>query len=245
MNINVSENNGVSHGKLARILVVDDDEAIGKAMHIGLTKTGYIVKWVGNSKQGMELISTWRPDVVILDYEMPEINGLTFCQQVRLWSQTPIIVLSVRSSDEDKIELLSNGADDYLVKPFNMNELIARIQVELRHTAHSAVAQSCDAIFTFGDISINFEQRQVLQKNVEVHLTPNEYEVLKYLATNAGRVVTHQNILRAVWGPQFEDENHYLRVCIAQMRRKLEPEAERPRYIVTEPGIGYRLKINY
>ncbi len=240
-----SEIKAVSLKKFARILVVDDDDAIGKSMHIGLTKTGYTVKWVGNSKQGMELISTWRPDVVILDYEMPEINGLTFCQQVRLWSQTPIIVLSVRSNDADKIELLSNGADDYLVKPFNMDELIARIQVELRHTAHSAVAQRCDTIFTFGDISINFEQRQVLQKNNEVHLTPNEYEVLKFLATNAGRVVTHQSLLRAVWGPQFEDEIHYLRVCIAQMRRKLEPEAGRPRYIVTEPGIGYRLKIEH
>ncbi|HKT40550.1 MAG TPA: response regulator transcription factor, partial [Ktedonobacterales bacterium] len=155
----------------------------------------------------------------------------------------PIIILSVRSGDTDKITALELGADDYLTKPFSMGELRARISVALRHAAHAATGGSGDgARFTTGGLTLDFARRQVLVNEHEVHLTPTEYEVLKYLAMHAGQVVTHRTLLRAVWGPDYEDEAHYLRVFIGQLRRKIEPEPGRPRYLLTEPGIGYRLR---
>jgi two-component system, OmpR family, KDP operon response regulator KdpE len=231
------------HKPTVRVLVVDDEDAIGKVLRSGLATAGFVVEWEGQPQRGIERIATWHPDVIILDYEMPGINGLEFCRQVREWSMVPIIALSVRESDTDKISMLEAGADDYLTKPFSINELIARIRVALRHVAHTAGGQGNDARFTFGPIVLDFNSRQVLRDGQEVHVTPTEYEVLKYLAMHAGRVVTHQNLLRAVWGPQYEDEVQYLRVCMAQLRAKLEPTPSRPRFLVTEPGVGYRLKM--
>jgi two-component system KDP operon response regulator KdpE len=225
----------------ARILFIDDEAQVARAVRAGLALSGFSVEWASTGKEGMERIAQWRPDVVLLDLTLPDIDGLEVCRQVREWSQVPIIVLSVRTADADKIAALELGADDYLTKPFSMGELIARIRVALRHVAERAGATGGAARFETGDLAIDFERRRVTTDGTEVHLTPIEYEVLKYLATNAGKVITHRILLRAVWGPQYEDELQYLRVFIAHLRRKIEPDPARPRYLVTDPGVGYRL----
>ncbi|WIG59336.1 MAG: DNA-binding response regulator KdpE [Ktedonobacterales bacterium] len=228
----------------ARVLVIDDEPEIRRAVRAGLASAEFAVEWAPTGTQGMEMVAQWHPDVVLLDLSLPDIDGIEVCRQLRTWSQTPIIVLSVRSGDADKIAALELGADDYLTKPFSMGELIARIRVALRHAAHSATGGgTAEARFATGELALDFGRRRVTMGGAEVHLTPTEYEVLKYLAMNAGRVITHHTLLRAVWGPQYEDEAHYLRVFIGQLRRKIEPEPSRPRYLLTEPGIGYRLRV--
>jgi two-component system KDP operon response regulator KdpE len=228
-----------THG--ARVLVIDDEIQIGRAVRAGLASSGFSVEWAATGKEGMERIAQWRPDVVLLDLTLPDIDGLEVCRQLREWSQVPIIVLSVRAADADKIAALELGADDYLTKPFSMGELLARIRVALRHVAERAGGSGGAARFQTGDLAIDFDHRRVTAHGAEVHLTPIEYEVLKYLATNAGKVITHRTLLRAVWGPHYEDETHYLRVFIGHLRRKIEPDPARPRYLVTDPGVGYRL----
>ena len=230
----------VGHRAGARVLVIDDEIQIGRAVRAGLAGSGFIVEWAATGRDGMERVAQWRPDVVLLDLTLPDIDGLEVCRQVREWSQIPIIVLSVRAGDADKIAALELGADDYLTKPFSMGELVARIHVALRHVASQAGGSG--ARFQTGDLAIDFERRQVTVEGAEVHLTPTEYEVLKYLAINSGKVITHRTLLRAVWGPNYEDETHYLRVFIGQLRRKIEPDPARPRYLVTDSGVGYRLR---
>jgi two-component system KDP operon response regulator KdpE len=225
----------------ARILFIDDEAQVARAVRAGLALSGFSVEWAATGKEGMERIAQWRPDVVLLDLTLPDIDGLEVCRQVREWSQVPIIVLSVRTADADKVTALELGADDYITKPFSMNELIARIRVALRHVAERAGGTGRAARFQTGGLAIDFERRQVTIDGAEVHLTPTEYEVLKYLATNAGKVITHRILLRAVWGPQYEDELQYLRVFIGHLRHKIEPDPARPRYLVTDPGVGYRL----
>jgi two-component system KDP operon response regulator KdpE len=228
------------HGGGARVLVIDDEVQIGRAVRAGLAGSGFVVEWASTGKEGMERIAQWRPDLVLLDLTLPDIDGLEVCRRIREWSQVPIIVLSVRAGDADKIAALELGADDYLTKPFSIGELIARIRVALRHVASRA--GGAGARFQTGGLLIDFERRQVMMDGAEVHLTPTEYEVLKYLATNSGKVITHRTLLRAVWGPHYEDETHYLRVFIGQLRHKIEPDPTRPRYLVTDPGVGYRLR---
>jgi two-component system, OmpR family, KDP operon response regulator KdpE len=228
----------------ARILFIDDEAQVARAVRAGLALSGFIVEWAATGKEGIERIAQWHPDVVLLDLTLPDIDGLDVCRQVREWSQVPIIVLTVRSADADKIAALELGADDYLTKPFSMGELVARIRVALRHVAERAGGMGSAARFQSGSLAIDFERRQVTVDGTAVHLTPIEYEVLKYLATNAGKVITHRILLRAVWGPQYEDETQYLRVFIGHLRRKIEPDPARPRYLVTDPGIGYRLLIS-
>jgi two-component system KDP operon response regulator KdpE len=228
----------------ARILFIDDEAQLARAVRAGLTLSGFVVDWAATGKEGIERIAQWHPDVVLLDLTLPDIDGLEVCRQVREWSQVPIIVLSVRSADADKIAALELGADDYLTKPFSMGELVARIRVALRHVAERAGGMGSAARFQSGSLAIDFERRQVTVDGTEVHLTPTEYEVLKFLATNAGKVITHRMLLRAVWGPHYEDETQYLRVFIGHLRRKIEPDPARPRYLVTDPGIGYRLLIS-
>ena len=225
----------------ARILFIDDEAQVARAVRAGLALSGFSVEWAATGKEGMERIAQWRPDVVLLDLTLPDIDGLEVCRQVREWSQVPIIVLSVRTADADKVTALELGADDYITKPFSMSELIARIRVALRHVAERAGGTGRAARFQTGGLAIDFERRQVTIDGAEVHLTPTEYEVLKYLATNAGKVITHRILLRAVWGPQYEDEFQYLRVFIGHLRHKIEPDPARPRYLVTDPGVGYRL----
>lgn len=222
----------------ARVLVIDDEPEIQRAIKTRLAGANFVVAGALTGVEGMDLVARWHPDVVILDLALPDMDGIEVCRQLRTWSQVPIIVLSVRADDADKVAALELGADDYLVKPFSSRELVARVRVALRHAAGS----SAEASFQTGGLVIDFQRRHVMVDGTEVHLTPTEYEVLKYLATNAGKVITHRTLLQAVWGPQYETEDHYLHVFIGQLRRKIEPNASRPRYLVTEPGVGYRLR---
>ncbi len=232
-------------GRGARVLVIDDEPEIRRAVRTGLEGAAFEVAWAPTGREGLELVGRWHPDVVILDLSLPDMDGIAVCRELREWSAVPIIVLSVRSGDADKITALEQGADDYLTKPFSIGELLARIRVALRHAAARGAPASAAAaaIFRSGELVVDFAARTVAVAGREVHLTPTEYEVLKYLAMHAGKVVTHRTLLRAVWGPQYEDEAHYLRVFIGQLRRKIEPDPSRPRYVVTEPGIGYRLRL--
>lgn len=227
----------------ARVLVIDDEPEIGRAVRAGLRSVDFDVDWAASGTQGVERAAQWRPDVILLDLSLPDIDGIEVCRRLRQQSQTPIIVLSVRSREADKVAALEQGADDYLTKPFGMGELIARVRVALRHAAQATgVADALGAKLRVGALEMDLERRLVKADGQEVHLTPTEYEVLKYLATHAGKVVTHRVLLNAVWGPTYEADAHYLRVFINQLRRKIEPDPSRPRYLVTESGIGYRLR---
>jgi two-component system KDP operon response regulator KdpE len=227
----------------ARVLVIDDEPEIRKAVQGGLRGAQYTIEWAATGEEGLETVARWHPDVVILDLSLPDGDGLLVLKTLRSWSAVPVIVLSVRAKDKDKIAALDAGADDYLTKPFSMGELVARIRVALRHAAHAAGGgKDSDAKFQVDGLAIDFERRRVTVDGAEMRLTPTEYEVLKYLAMNAGKVVTHRTLLHAVWGPQYESEAHYLRVFVGQLRRKLEPDPSRPHYLLTEPGIGYRLR---
>lgn len=225
-----------------RVLVIDDEPEIRRAIQAGLAAAALVVEWAPTGTQGLELVARWHPDVVILDLFLPDMDGLEVLRQLRQWSAVPIIVLSVRASDQDKITALELGADDYLTKPFSMGELLARIRVAFRHTAQAAGGAANVALFRTGELLLDFERRQLTVDGVVVHLTHTQYEVLKYLAMNAGKVVTHRTLLRAVWGPQYEQNAQYLRIFIGQLRRKIEPDPSRPRYLLTDPGIGYRLQ---
>lgn len=225
----------------ARVLVIDDEPEIGRAVRTGLRGAEFSVEWAATGAEGMERVAQWRPDVILLDLSLPDIDGVEVCHQLRTWTQTPIIVLSVRSRESDKVAALEQGADDYLTKPFGMGELIARIRVALRHVARATSGQG-DALMQVGGLEMDLERRLVTVDGREAHLTPTEYEVLKFLMANAGKVVTHRVLLHAVWGPSYEAEAHYLRVFINQLRRKIELEPSRPRYLITEAGVGYRIR---
>jgi two-component system KDP operon response regulator KdpE len=226
----------------ARILVIDDEPEIWRAVRAGMTGAGFAAEWASTGAEGIDLVARWHPDVIILDLTLPDLDGIEVCRRLRSWSQVPIIVLSVREGDADKVTALELGADDYLTKPFSIAELVARVRVALRHAAHQSGSGDLEARFQTGGLLIDFERRQVSVDGREIHLTPIEYDLLKYLAYNAGRVLTHRSILRAVWGPAYENEVHYLRVFFNQLRRKIEPVPGRPRYLLTELGIGYRLR---
>ena len=222
----------------ARILVIDDEVEIGRVIRRALIAAGFAVEWAASAAQGRERVAQWHPDVAILDLSLPDADGIEVCRELRTWTRVPIIVLSVRDYESDKVAALEAGADDYLTKPFGMRELIARIRVALRHAAPPRT----EPIFETDELAIDIERRRVTVAGVEKHLTPTEYEVLKYLAQNVGKVVTHRMLLHAVWGPAYETEAHYLRVFINQLRQKIEPTPSRPHYLLTEPGVGYRLR---
>lgn len=224
----------------ARVLVIDDEPEIQRAIRTHLAALQFAVEGAATGAEGMALVARWHPDVVILDLSLPDMDGIDVCRELRTWTQVPIIVLSVHSDDTNKVAALELGADDYLTKPFSSKELVARVRVALRHAARGAGGSA--AFFQTGGLVMDFTRRLVTVDGGEIHLTPTEYEVLKYLAMNAGKVITHRTLLRAVWGPQYESEDHYLHVFIAQVRRKIEPTPTRPQYLLTEPGIGYRLR---
>jgi two-component system, OmpR family, KDP operon response regulator KdpE len=221
-----------------RVLVIDDEIEIYHAIRPALEGATFLVEWASTASEGLQMITRWQPNVVILDLFLPDIDGLEVCRQLRRWSSVPVVVLSVRASDQDKITAFESGADDYLTKPFSIGELLARVRVAIRHAPQTTGTSGN----TTRGLVLDFENRQVAVNGVEVHLTPTQYEVLKYLVQHADKVVTHRILIRAVWGTEYEEKGYYLRAFIAQLRRKLEPDPGRPRYILTEPGIGYRFR---
>jgi two-component system KDP operon response regulator KdpE len=221
----------------ARVLVVEDEPQMLRSLRLILAGRGYDVATAATGEAALEEVARRLPDVILLDLMMPGIDGLEVCRRVRGRTESvPIIVLSARGDEALKVQALDLGADDYLTKPFGADELLARIRVALRHTAGARP----DAVFELGGLRVDFQRRRVTISGREVALTPKEYDVLKYLIANAQRVLTHTLILRNVWGPEYAGETQYLRNIIAALRRKLEPDPARPRYILTEPGIGYR-----
>jgi two-component system, OmpR family, KDP operon response regulator KdpE len=219
-----------------RILVVDDEPAIRRFLHVSLAAHDYSVFEAATGQDALAAVVTHRPDVVILDLGLPDLDGVDVTRMLREWSQVPIIVLSVRDKESDKIASLDAGADDYLTKPFGVGELLARLRVALRRAAHP----TSDPVFRSGELTVDLTRRIVAVAERSVQLTPTEYDLLKLLITHAGQVLTHRQILRQVWGRGYEQETHLLRVNISNLRRKLEPDATRPSYILTEPGVGYR-----
>ncbi|MBN2075093.1 MAG: response regulator [Dehalococcoidales bacterium] len=221
-----------------RILIVDDEEAIRRFLRVTLKAQDYSVFEAASGKEAISSTAENKPDVVILDLGLPDIDGVEVTRMIREWSQIPIIILSVRGSENDKIAALDAGADDYLTKPFGVGELLARVRASLRRI----IMISNEPVFTSGDLVVDLSQRKVTINNNEVQLTPNEYELLRVLVNHAGKVVTHNYLLREVWGSEYGNEFHMLHVNISNLRHKIEPEPTRPQYIITEPGVGYRLR---
>lgn len=225
----------------ALILVIEDEAPIRRFLKMSLVDHGFAFSEATTGKEGLTKIAEEKPDLVILDLGLPDTDGLEVTKQVREWSNVPIIVLSARENENDKVEALDSGADDYLVKPFGVGELMARLRVALRHSNRLSEDQ-LDSSFTFGDIQVDFAKRQIIRGSEEIHLTPIEYKLLNTLIRYSGKVVTHKHLLRECWGGEYSDETQYLRVYMAQLRKKLELDPAQPKHLMTEPGVGYRLK---
>ncbi len=223
-----------------RVLVVDDEPQILRALRVALTARGFEVVTATNGEEALDSAASAPPDAVILDLGLPGQDGLEVCRSLREWSAVPILVLSARAAEREKVAALDLGADDYITKPFGMDELLARLRAALRRTG---AAPPAEAVLEAGDLRIDLGRRLVTVAGREVHLTPTEYSLLKLLATNPDRVLTHGMLLRAVWGAEYGEEAHYLRVFIRQLRQKIEPDPARPRLILTEPGVGYRFRL--
>lgn len=222
------------------VLIIEDEQPLRRSLSAMLCVNTYEVQEAATAQQGLELLGRKPFDIVLLDLGLPDLDGVELTQRVRLWTQVPIIVLSGREHETDKIRALDAGADDYLTKPFAVGELLARLRVALRHSARAQ--GSGDPVFVAGDLCVDLARRVVLRGGAEVHLTPIEYRILTALVQNAGKVVTHKQLLTTVWGPKHVEEVHYLRVYMAQLRQKLEADSNRPRLLLTEAGVGYRLK---
>ncbi len=224
------------------ILVIEDDPQIRRFLRATLLDGGYNYLDATTAQEGLRQVGLQHPDLIILDLGLPDLDGLEVTRRVREWTSTPIIVLSARNQERDKVNALDAGADDYLTKPFGTAELLARMRVALRHAIQAAQG-SDDPVFTSGDLRVDLAHRQVFVGTQEVRLTPIEYKLLLVLVQHAGKVVTRKQLLHDVWGPSYEDEMHYLRVYMGQLRHKLETDPTRPRHLITEPGVGYRLKV--
>jgi len=224
-------------------VVIEDEPPIRRFLRATLDGQGYRVFEAGTGEAGLVEAATRQPDVVIVDLGLPDIDGLEVIRRLREWSTVPIVVLSARGQEQDKIAALDAGADDYLSKPFGVGELLARMRVALRHAARFG-QDAGESSFTQGDLSVDLARRRVLMHGQEVHLTPIEYRLLTSLVRHAGKVLTHRQLLKEVWGPSHTGETHHLRVHMAQLRRKLEVDSARPRYLLTEPGVGYRLAVD-
>jgi two-component system, OmpR family, KDP operon response regulator KdpE len=220
------------------ILVIDDEPQIQRAIRTILTEKGFKVSTASRGEEGLTMAATNEPDLIILDLGLPDMDGVEVCSRLREWTECPIIILSVRDSERDKVAALDKGADDYLTKPFGIEELLARVRVGLRHSANKQGTQN--KVVKAGQLSIDLAWHIVRRGEEEIKLTGTEHKLLAYLAANHGRVLTHQNILTQVWGPADADHTEYLRVYMRQLRKKLETDPEHPQYIITEPGIGYR-----
>jgi len=224
-----------------RILVVDDELSIIKFLRANLESKGYEVLTAINGAEALQTFEMELPDLVILDIMMPKMDGFEVCRRLREWSQTPIIMLSARGDESDKVKCLDLGADDYITKPFGKDELIARVRAVTRRTK-TAASMPTQPSFTSGDLEISFAQRRVTVAGKEVKLTPTEYTLLQEFVLNAGKVLTHTHLLNKVWGPEYSEEREYLHVFVRRLRAKLESAPTNPRYIVTVPGVGYQFK---
>jgi two-component system, OmpR family, KDP operon response regulator KdpE len=221
------------------ILVVDDEPQITRVLRTSLSAQGYDIRVANTGEMALEIMKDWTPNLIITDLSMPAIDGVQLCRRVRSVSQIPIVVLSVREKEQQKVEALDAGADDYVTKPFGMNELLARVRANLRRVPTESEA---DDVIDIGDFHIDTAAHKVMVRQHEVRLTPKEFDLLVYLARRPGKVVNHRTLLAAIWGGQSTEQVEYLRVFVGQLRKKLEPEASSPRYIVTEPWVGYRFE---
>ena len=224
-----------------RVLLVDDEAAILRFLETVLDSEEFCVYKAENGNLAIAAAAAVRPDLILLDLGLPDIDGIEVIKRIREWSKVPIIVLSVRDREDDKVKALDAGADDYLTKPFGVGELLARIRVALRH----ALRQAPVPVYRIDDLEVDLLHRRILLAGIEIQLTPTEYDLLRLLVINAGKVMTHQQIFKQIWSGGYADQSHILRVNISNLRRKLEKDPSRPRYIVTEMGIGYRLKADF
>ncbi len=223
------------------ILLIEDEPQMRRFLRITLQGHGYRLVEAGTGQEGLMQAASRNPDVVLLDLGLPDLDGLEVTKRLREWTQIPIIVISAREQEQDKVKALDAGADDYLTKPFSAGELMARIRVALRHALRQRAGRN-DPVFTVNNLRVDLAQRQVYLDEREVHLTPIEYKLLTALIRNAGKVITHRQLLQEVWGPAHVNEVQYLRVYMTQLRHKLESDPARPRFLMNEPGIGYRMK---
>jgi two-component system KDP operon response regulator KdpE len=223
----------------ARILVVDDEPQLTRVLRTGLKSRGYEVRVASDGVSALELFGDWHPALIITDLAMPNMDGLELCRQLRQVSQVPIIVLSAKDEEKTKIEALDLGADDFVTKPFGIDELLARVRASLRRAAATVVSEEAPSVLEQGDFRIELEARRVLVRGTEVHLTPKEFDMLTYFMKNSGKVLTHRTLLAALWGGNYVEQNEYLRVFVGNLRKKIE-SGPGPRYILTEPWVGYR-----
>jgi two-component system, OmpR family, KDP operon response regulator KdpE len=222
---------------LPRILVIDDELAIRRFLHTVLSSKEFSLHEAENGHAGLASAAAFRPDVILLDLGLPDLDGIEVIKRIREWSPVPIIVLSVRDRENDKVAALDAGADDYLTKPFGVGELLARIRAALRRS----IQQTPEPVFTNDDLVVDLTRRRVTVSGSDIQLTPTEYDILRLLVTHAGKVLTHGQILKQVWGIAYLEQPHVLRVNVSNLRRKIEADPSRPRHIITEPGVGYRL----
>src|SRR5664279_6244181 len=225
---------------MSRVLVVDDDRPLARALAINLRAHGYEVQLAHDGQTALTEVARTHPAVVVLDLGLPDLDGIEVLAGIRGWSAVPVIVLSARSTSGEKVEALDAGADDYVTKPFGMDELLARIRAAVRRTAPPT--SEADDVVSTEDFTVDLAAHRVLKGDRPVRLTPTEWSLLELLVRHAGKLVPQKQMLTEVWGPAYEQETHYLRVYLAQLRRKLEPDPARPRYLITEPGVGYRFE---
>ncbi|MFA5079039.1 MAG: response regulator [Dehalococcoidia bacterium] len=223
-----------------KVLVVDDEDSIRRFLRVALTSQSYALFESTSGQEALSCVAEHKPDLIILDLGLPDIDGVEVTRLLREWTKIPIIILSVRGSESDKIAALDAGADDYLTKPFSAGELLARLRAALRRAAQIPG----EPVFAIGSLKVDLLRRLVTIEDHEVQLTPNEYELLRLFVINAGKVLTHRHLLREVWGTEYGDEFHMLHVNISNLRRKIERDSSRPQFIITEPGVGYRLRIS-
>lgn len=222
-----------------RILVVDDEPQITRVLRRSLQTHGYEVRTAADGEAALDVVTDWPPDLIVTDLSLPGMDGIELCRQVRKHSTVPIIVLSVKGEEQTKVKALDAGADDYVSKPFGMDELLARIRAALRR-APAPAKEAAETQIVSGDFSLDLTARTITLRNTELHLTPKEFELLAYLIQHVGKVLTHRTLLAAIWGGDYTEQTEYLRVFVGQLRKKIEADPAKPRYILTEPWVGYR-----
>jgi two-component system KDP operon response regulator KdpE len=223
-----------------RILVVDDEPQLTRVLRTGLKSRGYDVRAAADGLAGFEAFNDWHPDLVITDLAMPNVDGLELCRRLRAVSQVPIIVLSAKGEEKTKVEALDLGADDFVTKPFGIDELLARVRASLRRAKTPPANEATQTTVDSGDFHVDLESREITVRGKPIHLTPKEFDLLVYFIKHPGKVLTHRTLLAALWGGNYVEQNEYLRVFVGNLRKKIEPDAATPRYVLTEPWIGYR-----